>query len=60
MRFVRKLLFIAPVTLAVALTGCQTAGPAAKSAATRPAASQSSAVRPPVAARTDVVMGVGF
>ncbi len=61
MPFVRKLLLTAPVALAVALAGCQTAGPAAKSAAARPAATQSSSVRPPVqAARTDVVMGVGF
>jgi hypothetical protein len=61
MRFVRKLLSTAPVALAVALAGCQTAGPAAKSAAARPAAAQPSTVRPPVqAARTDVVMGVGF
>jgi hypothetical protein len=46
----------------MALAGCQTAGPAAKSAAARPAAaSQSRAVRPPVqAAKTDLVMGVGF
>jgi hypothetical protein len=61
MRFIRKLLLMAPAALAVALAGCQTAGPTAKSAAARPAASQSSTVRPPVqAARTDVVMGVGF
>ena len=61
MHFVRKLLFTAPVALAVALAGCQTAGPAAKSAAARPAASQSSTVRPPVqTAKTGVVMGVGF
>jgi hypothetical protein len=61
MLVVRKLLLTAPVALAVALAGCQTAGPAAKSAAARPAATQSSTVRPPVqAARTDVVMGVGY
>ena len=61
MPFVRKLLLTAPVALAVALAGCQTAGPAAKSAAARQAATQSSSVRPPgQAARTDVVMGVGF
>jgi hypothetical protein len=61
MRFIRKLLLMAPVALAVALAGCQTAGPAAKSAAARPAATHSSTARPPVqAARTDVVMGVGF
>jgi hypothetical protein len=60
MRVVRKLLLTAPVALAAALAGCQTAGPAAKSGAARPAAAQSSSVRPPVAARTDVVMGVGY
>jgi hypothetical protein len=61
MRFVRKLLLTAPVALAVALAGCQTAGPAAKSASARPAAAHSSTVRPPAqAAKTDVVMGVGF
>jgi hypothetical protein len=60
MRLVRKLLLMAPVALAVALAGCQTAGPAAKTAAARPA-TQSSTVRPPAqAAKTDVVMGVGF
>ena len=61
MPFVRKLLLTAPVALAVALAGCQTAGPAAKSAAARPAVTESSTSRPPVqAAKTDVVMGVGF
>ena len=61
MLVVRKLLLTTPVALAVALAGCQTAGPAAKSAAARPAATQSSTVRPPVqAARTDVVMGMGY
>jgi hypothetical protein len=61
MLVVRKLLLSAPVALAVTLAGCQTAGPAAKSAAARPAATQSSTARPPVpAAKTDVVMGVGF
>jgi hypothetical protein len=60
MRFIRKLLLMAPVALAVALAGCQTAGPAAKSAAARPA-TQSSTVRAPAqAAKTDVVMGVGY
>jgi hypothetical protein len=61
MRLVRKLLLMAPVALAVALAGCQTAGPAAKSAAARSAAAQPSTARPPIsAAKTDVVMGVGF
>ena len=59
MRFIGrfKLLLVAA---ALGLAGCQTAGPAAKSGAARPAATQSSLVRPPVAARTDVVMGVGY
>ena len=57
----RKLLLIAPVALAVALAGCPTAGPAAKSAAARPATTQSSSLRPPLqAAKTGLVMGVGF
>ena len=61
MHFIGKLMLVAPVALAVALAGCQTAGPAAKSAGARPAAAQPSTARPPIsAAKTDVVMGVGF
>jgi hypothetical protein len=57
----RKLLLTAPVLLAIALAGCQTAGPVARSAAGRPGATQSSTVRPPVqAAKTDLVIGVGY
>jgi len=61
MRFLRSLLLLASAALAIGLAGCQTAGPAAKTAAARPAYAQPSTARPPVpAARTDVVMGVGF
>ena len=61
MRFICKLLLVAPVALAVGLAGCQTAGPAAKSAAARRAATQPSTARSTMpAAKTDVVMGVGF
>jgi hypothetical protein len=57
MRLACKLLLVA---LAVGLAGCQTAGPAAKSAAER-TPTQSSTARPAgQTARTDVVMGVGF
>lgn len=58
MRFVRNLVFAAPVALAVALAGCQTTGPTAQSAAARTAATHSSKSRPP--AQTNVVMGVGY
>jgi len=61
MRFLRSLLLLASAALAIGLAGCQTAGPAAKTAAARPAYTQPSTARPPVpVARTDVVMGVGF
>jgi hypothetical protein len=61
MRFIRQLLLLAPAVLAVALAGCQTPGPAAKSAASRPAAVQSGTARAAIpAAKTNVVMGVGF
>ena len=61
MRFTCKLFWLAPIVLALGLTGCQTAGPAAKSAAARQAAAQPSTARSPMpAAKTDVVMGVGF
>jgi hypothetical protein len=64
MRVIRKLLLVAPAVLAVALAGCQTAGPVAKTgafAADRPAAAPPGTNRPQVqAAKTNLVMGVGF
>ena len=42
MRFICKLFWLAPIVLALGLAGCQTAGPAAKSAAARQAAAQPS------------------
>ena len=53
MRFVRKFLMI---VLAVGVAGCQTAGPAARSAAKR-TTSHASTVQ---AKKTDVVMGVVY